>query len=78
MVFPDCNRAQEQTYAQGHLLRDMIDHNGHYAASLSDMATGFIHTFYGGGGRNTTVDLCLVDWWAAHLVLKVRSCHSTL
>ena len=29
-----------------------------------------IHTFYGGGGRNTTVDFCLVDCWAAHLVLE--------
>ena len=67
---PDSNRAQCQTNAQGHLLRDLIDRTGHYAVSLCDLATGPTHTFYGGGGRNTTVDFCFLDCWAAHLVLE--------
>ena len=63
------NRAQCQTNSQGRLLMDMIDRTGHYAASLSDLATGPTHTF-SGGGRNTTVDFCFIDCWAAHLVLE--------
>ena len=63
------NRAQCQTNSQGHLLMDMIDRTGHYAVSLSDLATGPTHTFFG-GGRNTTVDFCFIDCWAAHLVFE--------
>ena len=62
------NRAQCQTNPQGHLLMDMIDRTGHYAVSLSDLAEGSLHTFCS-GGRNTTVDYCFIDCWAAHLVL---------
>ena len=63
---PDSNCAQCQTNAQGHLLRDLIDRTG----QLCDLATGPTHTFYGGGGRNTTVDFCFLDCWAAYLVLE--------
>ena len=46
MGLPDNNRAQGQTNAQEHLHWDMTDSTGHYAASLCDMATGPIHTFF--------------------------------
>ena len=63
------NRANCQTNPQGHLLLDMIDRTGHYAVSLSDLSRGPTHAF-SSGGRNTTVDFCFIDFWAAHLVLE--------
>ena len=47
---------------------EMIDQTGHYAVSLSDLATGLLHTLCS-GGRITRVDYCFIDCWAAHLVL---------
>ena len=41
---------------------DMIDR-------ISDLATGPTYTF-SSGGRNSTVDFCFIDCWAAHLVLE--------
>ena len=74
------NRVQCQTNAQGHLLRDLIDCTGHYAVSLCDLVTGPTHTFYGSGGRNTTVDFCSfgIGMWGSatpssdHLAVKVK------
>ena len=66
------NHAQCQTNSQGRLLMDMINRTGHYAVSLSDLATGPTHTF-SGGGRSTTVDFCFIDCWAAHLVLECEA-----
>ena len=66
-VYSNCVNCQ--TNSQGHLLLDMIDRTGHYAVSLSDLAMGPAHTF-SSGGRNTTVDFCFIDCWAAHLVLE--------
>ena len=60
----------------GRLLMDMVDRTGHYAVLLSDLMTGPTYTF-SGGGRNTRVDFCFIDCWAAHLVLEceVQQCH---
>ena len=58
------NCAQCQTNSQGHLT-EMIDHTGNYA--------GPTYTYFGGGGRNTTVDFCFFDCWAAYLVTKCET-----
>ena len=60
-------RALGTTNAQGHLLLDMVIRSNQYIASLTNTATGPKHTFSNGDCR-TTIDYCLVDSWAAHLV----------
>ena len=61
------DRFHGQTNTQGHLLTDLMNRTGHFAVSLSDLAKGPMYTFFC-GNKTTTVDYCLIDCWAAHLV----------
>ena len=48
---------------------DLMNCTGHFAISLSDLAKGPMYTYFS-GKNSTTVDYCLIDCWAAHLVTR--------
>jgi len=50
----------------GDLLMNVMTCTDHCAVSLCELTSG--PYFYFSGGRRTTVDFCLLDNWAAHLV----------
>ncbi len=64
-----CNSdgGSEDMNPQGQLLREMMSRNDLFPVSLSQLASGPSYTFFSGDKR-TTVDYCLLDCGASHLV----------
>ena len=55
------------TNTQGHMVMDLCYHHDLYPVSQSHSASGPKYTYHS-GTHYTTVDYCLLDCWAAHMV----------